>query len=96
MFRVILACHGVPEAAGADAADDIAREFLEHRTWHQNVKCSWDGTLLILQADNDVDESGLALLDEFSDCIAAYIEAFDGKLEVVSVTSLASHGSTES
>jgi len=96
MYRVVLACHGVPKDAGADAAADITKEFVDHRTWHQNVQCTWDGALLILQADNDVDESGLALLDEFSDCISAYVEPFDGKLEIVSVTRFESHLPPES
>ena len=38
--------------------------------------CTWDGERLILQADNDYDPEGLALLDEFSDNISAFISAF--------------------
>ena len=42
---------------------------------------------MILQADNDFDESGLALRDEFSDAIAATIEDYsDGSIETISVT----------
>jgi hypothetical protein len=76
----------VPESAGAEAAIDITREFADHRPWHGNVICSWDGRRLMLQADNDFDSNGLALLDEFSDCIAAYIASFDGGITVESVT----------
>jgi hypothetical protein len=88
MYRIVLACKGVPAAVGAAAALDIAEEFI-HRPWHQNVRCEWDGTRLILQADNDFDSSGLALLDEFSDAISATItDGFDGGIDVVSVSPL--------
>ena len=86
MYRVVLACEGVPVSAGQEAAADITKEFADHRRWHQNVKCSWDGKELVLEAENDFDDNGLALLDEFSDCIAAYVTAFDGRLKVVSVS----------
>jgi hypothetical protein len=44
---------------------------------------------LILQADNDFDSNGLALLDEFSDAISACIkDSFDGDLRVLSVREL--------
>ena len=86
MYRIVLACYGVPATAGEVAAIDITREFAEHRSWHRNVQCSWDGTRLILRAENDVDSTGLALFDEFSDCISAYItELFDGEIKVESV-----------
>ena len=88
MYRIVLACRGVPEDVGPVAASDIAEEFT-HRPWHKNVSCHWDGSQLILQADNDFDSSGLALLDEFSDAIAATIkDGFDGGIDVVSVASL--------
>jgi len=87
LIRIVLACHGVPPAAGPEAAADITNEFSEHRTWHKNVRCSWDGTRLVLEAENDYDKDGKALQDEFSDCIAAYIsEAFDGQITVESIT----------
>ena len=69
------------------AARDITAEFVQHRPWHTNASCSWDGTQLVLVAENDVDANGLALLDEFSDSVAAYIsEPFDGEIWVESVT----------
>jgi len=53
------------------------------------VKCEWNGAQLILQADNDYDPSGKALVDEFSDAISGCISnAGDGDIEVVSVTAL--------
>jgi hypothetical protein len=43
----------------------------------------------MLQAENDFDSNGLALLDEFSDAISASIaDGFDGGIEVVSVSHL--------
>ena len=88
MYRIVLACSGVrAENAGA-AARDIAEEFT-HRRWHQNVRCDWDGSRLLLHAENDFDSNGRALMDEFSDAISACIkESFDGNIEVVSIISL--------
>jgi hypothetical protein len=89
MFRIVLACYGVPVSAGPAAAIDITREFAEHRPWHQNVRCTWDGSRLVLEGNNEVDSNGLAMLDEFSDCLSAYIvELFDGEIKVESVTRL--------
>lgn len=61
-----------------------------HRPWHQNVQCSWAGSRLLLQADNDYDADGSALTGEFSDAIAACIaEGLNGSITVESVTALA-------
>jgi len=88
MYRIVLACKGVPANVGAVAARDITEEFT-HRSWHQNVRCEWDGSRLMLQAENDFDSNGLTLLDEFSDAISASIaDGFDGGIEVVSVSHL--------
>ena len=87
MYRIVLACHGVPKGAGAEAASDIEAEFSQHRKWHQNVQCRWDGLKLVLKVENDYDNDGLALQDEFSDCISAYIAGgFDGSITVESIT----------
>jgi hypothetical protein len=74
MYRIILACNGVPAHVGAEAASDITEEFT-HRPWHQNVRCEWDGSRLVLQVDNDFDSNGLALRDEFSDAISAMLQS---------------------
>ncbi len=88
MYRIVLACKGVPANAGIVGARDITEEFT-HRPWHENVTCVWNGSQLILQADNDFDSNGLALVDEFSDAISACIkDGFDGDIEVLSVTAL--------
>jgi hypothetical protein len=85
MFRIVLVCQGVPVEVGVIAAQDIKEEFT-HRPWHKNVSCAWGGSELILQADNDFDSNGLALLDEFSDAISACIKnGFHGNLRVLSV-----------
>ena len=85
MHRIVLACKGVPTYAGAAGARDISNEFA-HRPWHANVTCVRDGSQLFLQADNDFDSNGLALVDEFSDAISTCIEGrFDGNIEVLSM-----------
>jgi hypothetical protein len=89
VHRIVLACYGVPPSAGAAAATDITREFAEHRPWHRNVLCTWDGSRLVLEGENDFDSTGLALLDELSDCLSAYIvELFDGEIKIESATHL--------
>jgi hypothetical protein len=90
MYRIVLACKGVPAHAGVVGARDITEEFA-HRPWRQNVTCEWDGSQLILQADDDFDPGGLALLDEFAVAISACIEeGFDDGIDTVSVGPLSS------
>jgi len=90
MIRVVLFCRGVPAAHGAEAATDIAAEFAKHRTWHKNVRCSWDGSQLVLEAENDYDTKGDALAKEFSDCVAAYVPGtFGYNVTIESVTQCA-------
>jgi hypothetical protein len=94
MYRIVLACNGVPTHVGAEAARDIIEEFT-NRSWHQNVSCGWNRFQVVLQADNDFDANGLGLLDEFSDAISAFIEdGFDGNIDVVSVSLLPTDGPT--
>ena len=89
MYRIVLECSGVPAAEGPEAATDIEREFRDHRPHQQNVECTFDDGKLVLRADNDFDADGRALMDEFSDCISAYIAtAFDGDLKLVSSTAI--------
>lgn len=88
MYRIVLACSGIPSNEGLAGAEGIQEEF-KHRSWHKNVKCEWNGAQLILQADNNYDSNGQALVDEFSDAISGCIpNAGDGDIEVVSVTTL--------
>ena len=86
MFKITLSCGGVPEKEGRAGAADIVEEF-SHRPWHQNVKCVWEGGRLLLHAENDYDSDGRALLDEFSDAIAACIvDGVGGEIRVESVS----------
>jgi hypothetical protein len=86
MYRVILECLDVPANEGSEAATDIERDFREHRAHHRNVRCRFESGKLILQAENDFDPDGRALIDEFSDEITANVSPFDGDLRFVSST----------
>ncbi len=91
MAKILLSCSGVPPAAGPQAANDITVEFAEHRTWYHDAKCTWDGSKLLLEAESENDDDGLALTDEFSDCLAAYIaEPFDGDIRIEAIDGAAS------
>jgi hypothetical protein len=48
--------------------------------------CQFENGSLVLTAENDFDANGLALVDEFSDCLAAYLTAFDGETSIVSAS----------
>ncbi len=85
-YRITLSCDRVPADAGAQAAIDIKEEFT-HRPWHERADCKWDGTSLVLIVENDYDDQGLALMDEFSDAITARIAGgFNGEIRLVSIT----------
>jgi hypothetical protein len=89
MFRVTLACNGVPAGVGPIAARDIQQNFAEHRQHHMNVICKFTNGELVLTAENDFDPDGLALMDEFSDLLSAYIaEAFDGDIRLVEAATM--------
>jgi hypothetical protein len=89
MFHVVLECEaeGLSPEIGEQAATDIAEEFT-HRPWHTNVRCIWDGHRMRLEADNDYDDKGLALRDEFSDAMVACVAMYErlGDMRIVSVT----------
>jgi hypothetical protein len=86
-YRIALVCTGVPTHVGQCLASDVAEEFT-HRPWHRNVTYEWDGTHLVLIAENDFDPEGKALMDEFSDAICANADGFDGDFFVRSITTL--------
>ena len=73
LFRVTLACTGIPEASGVAGAVEVRAEF-ENRPWHRNANAWWQDGVLFLSAENDYDPMGTALLDEFSDAIVACVE----------------------
>lgn len=86
MYRIELECTGIDLAEGDEAAREIERAFAEHRRHHQNVRCSFAHGILTVIAENDFDPKGLALIDEISDCITAYvINKSDGDIVVKSV-----------
>jgi len=91
MYRATIICKGLrlSKDAGEETALDIAKEFEEHRTWHKNVSCTWNGKELKLVAENDFDNNGEALLDEFGDCLAAYVkDYFDSETRIQSVNEI--------
>jgi hypothetical protein len=89
LYHAILTCGGLTDSEAANAPADIVEEF-GHRPWHQNVKCRWDGRLLWLEADNDYDPDGKALLDEFGDAVVACVNAAGTiRFEIVSVDPVA-------
>jgi hypothetical protein len=83
MFRITVECIDVPEDAGPSAAVDIETEFREHRTWWLQPQCVYRNGRITLIATSDVDNDGRALLDEFGDCLVAYMGAH-GAVRVVS------------
>ena len=89
MFHVVLECaaEGLSPEIGEQAAMDITEEFT-HRPWHKHVRCTWNGHCMSLEADNDFDDKGITLRDEFSDAIAADIAMYarTGEIRIVSVT----------
>ncbi len=84
-YHITLICSGLTDAEAAGAPAAIEAEF-GHRPWHQHVACRWDGRLLWLEAENDYDSTGQALLDEFGDAVIACVNA-SGTIhfEIVSV-----------
>jgi len=89
MYRVSIICKGLSSEDGKEASEDIAQEFKEHRDWHNNPVCTWNGEILMLTVENDFDNDGQATLDEFGDCLAAYVtNYFDCTVTIDSVTKL--------
>jgi hypothetical protein len=87
MFRITVSCIGIDPSLGETAAREIQSEFRDRRRWHQDVSCRFEQGTLILCATNDFDKAGLALLDEFGDCLSAYLKEH-GKVSVLSVETL--------
>ena len=76
MFEIIVSCRGVSEQAALACLGDLLQEFAE-RPWQTAVRCRWDNGQILLQARNDYDSTGQALLDEFSDAICACVPIED-------------------
>jgi len=92
LYKATMIAGGIDRTAGPAAAKDIEAEFREHRPWHEQVSCTFADGVMTLVAFNDYDESGLALSDEFSDCLSAYLKpeeiGDDGAFEVTSVETI--------
>lgn len=87
MFRIRLSCSGIDPSVGETAAREIQSDFRDGRPWHQDVSCRFEQGSLTLLATNDFDKAGLALLDEFGDCLSAYLKEH-GKVSVLSVETM--------
>lgn len=88
LYRIAVTCDGLTDAEGTPAPSCILEEF-RHRPWHQNVRCNWAGGLLRLEAENDCDAKGQALLDEFWDVVIACIKvSTEIEFKIVSVCRL--------
>lgn len=85
MFRVTLNCEGIAPTDWPDALADVAEEF-RSRPWIKIINCHWDDNTLVLVADSDADHDGEALVNEFSDTIAAYAPGKPGyRVRILSV-----------
>ncbi|WP_141211456.1 hypothetical protein [Rhodoferax sp. TH121] len=72
MYRTTVICKGLTETEAREAVTDMLSEF-EQRPWQLDVACEWRDGVLRLSAQNEVDSTGMALLDEFGDAVVAYI-----------------------
>ncbi|APP78599.1 hypothetical protein [Xanthomonas hortorum] len=70
MFKITVSCRGMSEQSALAGLSEITDEFAS-RPWHENVSCRWESDYIVLEAQNDFDPEGKALLDEFSDAICA-------------------------
>jgi hypothetical protein len=88
MYRVTVTCERIARTNWPNALADVAEEFAS-RKWHKIVDCRWEVDFLVLVADNDYDNDGEALADEFSDIVAAYAPGTPGyRISIRSVASV--------
>ena len=71
-YRITITCSGLTDKEGPLAPSFVLNEFA-HRPWQENVQCRWDGNLLWLEAENNCDREGKALLDEYWDVVIACV-----------------------
>ena len=86
MFKITLECVRISPDAGPSSAADIEQDFREHRIWHTQPRCTYSDGTITFSAINDFDQNGLALLDEFGDCLSAYLTPH-GAVRILSVES---------
>ena len=79
LYRIRLLCLGVPAERGEQAAIDVTEEF-SHRKWHRSARAIWTDGVLSLYAENDYDDTGLALQDEFSDAVIGCVDLGDADI----------------
>ena len=72
MYRATVICTGLTEPEAREAVTDMLSEF-EQRPWQLEVECEWREGVLRLSAQNEVDSTGMALLDEFGDVVVACV-----------------------
>ena len=72
MYRATVICTGLTEDEAREAVTDMLSEFAQ-RPWQLEVECEWREGVLRLSAQNEVDSTGIALLDEFGDAVVAYV-----------------------
>lgn len=84
MYKITIECLDVAPSLGPQAAVDIEQEFHAERTWHQQPSCTYADGKLLLVARNDFDADAKALLDDFWDCLAAYLGEH-GAMNILSV-----------
>ncbi len=66
-FVILRRYRDLPEAVVKSILDFSGRSRGEftHRSWHKDASCVWDGSKLILQADNDYDRTDSLSLMNF-------------------------------
>src|SRR3989339_2131777 len=85
LYRITLMCPDVPSDIGDRAAIDITKHF-QNQIRYKNVICTWDGSQLVLQGENNYDTEGQELLCDFTDAICTYTKStFDVEPRVKSV-----------
>ena len=88
MYLATVICRGLTDTEAHEAVTDMLSEF-KQPPWQLEVACEWRDGLLRLSAQNEVDSTGMALLDEFGDAVTAYINyAGEISTEVESVVKL--------
>jgi hypothetical protein len=91
-YEVTLRCCGPNLENAATVVRDILDGFKE-RPWHENVRLEWTGECLVLRVENDFDDDGNALQDEFSDELSGATAAdWQGNLQIVAVRILRARG----
>lgn len=95
MFRITITCEGLSTLQMECALPALLEEF-EQRPWQQNMLCKIENDLLFIQAENDFDDDGKALLDEACDAVFACVEGDwqDLRFEVHSVEKIQPHQAT--